>query len=108
MTSGDERLWTLSDDEEAKDHQLDSAVNLDATKSKEQHESLEEVKVARTINVQDLVSVTNTNRPSINKMLPTRYSELELDSHRLSSNRQNNLLLSPPEWSSSYMKGRVL
>ena len=57
----------------------------------------------------DLISVSDANRPSIDKVLPTRYSQLELDSQRLSSARQNTefLLFSPRDgWSSSNLAKR--
>ena len=62
----------------------------------------------------ELVSVSEANRPSIDQMLPTRYSQLLLDSQRQSStnkNRQVNLLmLTPTGGSSSYLtrKKRLL
>ena len=58
----------------------------------------------------DLKSSGEANRPSIDQMLPTRYSQLELDSHRQSSSNDHarqtqlrDLILTPTGGSSGYL-----
>ena len=58
----------------------------------------------------DLKSSSEANRPSIDQMLPTRYSQLELDSHRQSSSNDHarqtqlrDLILTPTGGSSGYL-----
>ena len=43
----------------------------------------------------DLISVSEANRPSMDQMLPTRYSELLLDSHRQSKPGGPHGMMSP-------------
>ena len=87
MTSGDGCIWTLSDEEaSACKEQLQEAV-IEGPSHDESHQQgrtdeqgvdfedeKQQLTVSQVLSPRDLISVSDANRPSIDKVLPTRYS----------------------------------
>lgn len=94
-TSYDDPVWTLSDEEVTARGQAKEQTEFEFREEEEEKEQagVEDVlkeKAAETIfSARDLVSVSEANRPSMDQMLPTRYSQLLLDSHASTSNNHN-------------------